>query len=66
MSWSVLVALAAVASSRAGDPAPFLWPVALEPGLSSLGLSRLAEPGRLQSADAAWANGGIDPFEVFG
>lgn len=40
--------------------------LALEPGLSALGLSRLAEPGRLQSADAAWANGGIDPFEVFG
>jgi acyl-CoA reductase-like NAD-dependent aldehyde dehydrogenase len=34
--------------------------------LSALGLSRLAEPGRLQSADAAWANGGIDPFDVFG
>lgn len=39
---------------------------AISDELSALGLSRLAEPGRLQSADAAWANGGIDPFAVFG
>lgn len=30
--------------------------------LEELGLSRFAEPGDLQSPDAAWHNGGIDPL----
>lgn len=30
--------------------------------LPLLGFSRLASPGELQSADASWANGGIDPL----
>ena len=33
--------------------------------LPLLGFSRLAPPGELQSADASWANGGMDPLEVF-
>lgn len=39
--------------------------VALSDTLPLLGFSRLAPPGELQSADAGWANGGIDPLEVF-
>ncbi len=35
---------------------------ALEPRLAELGISRLAAPGELQSPDAAWHNGGIDPL----
>lgn len=35
---------------------------ALEPALRDLGLSRFARPGELQSPDAAWHNGGIDPL----
>ena len=31
-------------------------------GLTALGVSRVAAPGELQSVDAAWANGGIDPL----
>ena len=38
---------------------------ALAEDLPLLGFSRLAPPGELQSADAGWANGGIDPLEVF-
>lgn len=38
--------------------------VALSDTLPFLGFSRLAPPGELQSADASWANGGIDPLEV--
>ncbi|MEO8195522.1 MAG: acyl-CoA reductase [Thermoanaerobaculia bacterium] len=38
---------------------------ALSASLPLLGFSRLAPPGELQSADAAWANGGIDPLEAF-
>ncbi len=37
----------------------------LAASLPLLGFSRLAPPGELQSADAGWANGGIDPLEVF-
>lgn len=37
---------------------------ALEPGLRELGFSRFALPGELQSPDAAWHNGGIDPLEA--
>ncbi len=37
----------------------------LAASLPLLGFSRLAPPGELQSADASWANGGIDPLEVF-
>ena len=37
---------------------------ALEPGLTKLGVSRLAPPGELQSPDATWHNGGINPLEV--
>jgi hypothetical protein len=36
----------------------------LEPGLRELGISRFAPPGELQSPDAAWHNGGIDPLEA--
>jgi hypothetical protein len=35
---------------------------ALEPRLAELGLSRFAAPGELQSPDATWLNGGIDPL----
>jgi len=34
----------------------------LEPALTSLGISRCAPPGDLQSPDATWHNGGIDPL----
>ncbi len=37
---------------------------ALEPGLAELGVSRLAAPGDLQSPDATWHNGGINPLEA--
>ena len=33
--------------------------------LEALGISRVSEPGKLQAADAGWANGGIDPFTLF-
>ena len=33
----------------------------LEPPLRELGISRCAPPGELQSPDATWHNGGIDP-----
>jgi hypothetical protein len=33
-------------------------------GLASLGISRTAAPGELQSPDAAWHNGGVDPLAV--
>lgn len=36
----------------------------LEGRLAELGISRLAAPGELQSPDATWHNGGIDPLEV--
>jgi hypothetical protein len=39
---------------------------ALEPQLRQLGLSRFAAPGDLQSPDATWANGGIDPLVALG
>lgn len=39
---------------------------ALRPQLERLGCSRFAEPGELQSVDAAWANGGIDPLVALG
>jgi len=35
---------------------------ALEPRLLELGISRCVLPGALQSPDAAWHNGGIDPL----
>jgi hypothetical protein len=37
---------------------------ALEPRLAELGISRCAPPGELQSPDATWHNGGINPLEV--
>ncbi len=37
----------------------------LTSALEALGISRVAPPGRLQAADAGWANGGVDPFAVF-
>jgi hypothetical protein len=37
----------------------------LTSGLAELGISRVAEAGRLQSADASWQNGGIDPLAAF-
>lgn len=39
---------------------------ALRAELERLGCSRFAEPGELQSVDAAWANGGIDPLVALG
>ena len=36
----------------------------LEPRLVELGISRRTAPGELQSPDATWHNGGIDPLEV--
>lgn len=38
----------------------------LEPRLRELGISRCAPPGELQSPDATWHNGGIDPLAVLG
>ena len=35
---------------------------ALEPRLRDLGISRFAPPGELQSPNASWHNGGIDPL----
>jgi len=36
----------------------------MEPALRELGISRCAPPGELQSPDATWHNGGIDPLEA--
>jgi len=36
----------------------------LEPRLVELGISRRVAPGELQSPDATWHNGGIDPLEA--
>ena len=36
----------------------------LEPRLVELGISRCATPGELQSPDATWTNGGIDPLDL--
>ncbi len=36
----------------------------LETALTELGISRCAPPGELQSPDATWHNGGINPLEV--
>ncbi len=36
----------------------------LEPALKDLGISRCATPGELQSPDATWHNGGINPLEA--
>jgi hypothetical protein len=36
----------------------------LEPELRELGISRFSPPGELQSPDASWHNGGIDPLEA--
>ncbi|HSS79336.1 MAG TPA: acyl-CoA reductase [Thermoanaerobaculia bacterium] len=36
----------------------------LEPELRALGISRFSPPGELQSPDASWHNGGIDPLEA--
>lgn len=36
----------------------------LAPALAELGISRCAPPGELQSPDAAWHNGGINPLEA--
>jgi Acyl-CoA reductase (LuxC) len=41
---------------------PAAWRLA--PRLAELGISRCAAPGELQSPDAAWHNGGIDPLEA--
>ncbi|HEX9944173.1 MAG TPA: acyl-CoA reductase, partial [Thermoanaerobaculia bacterium] len=46
-------------AALAGDDA---W--RLEPRLMELGISRCAPPGELQSPDASWHNGGINPLEV--
>jgi hypothetical protein len=39
-------------------------PETLLPLLRSLGASRFAPPGELQSPDTRWHNGGIDPLEI--
>jgi hypothetical protein len=36
----------------------------LAPGLAGLGISRCTPPGELQTPDAAWHNGGIDPLQA--
>jgi hypothetical protein len=36
----------------------------LEPALTGLGISRCAPPGELQSPDATWHNGGVNPLEA--
>jgi hypothetical protein len=36
----------------------------LEPRLTELGVSRFAAPGELQSPDASWHNGGVNPLEA--
>jgi hypothetical protein len=41
---------------------PAAWRLA--PRLAALGISRCAAPGDLQSPDAAWHNGGVDPLEA--
>lgn len=46
-------------AALAGEDA---WRIA--PQLEELGISRCARPGDLQSPDARWHNGGIDPLEV--
>jgi hypothetical protein len=43
---------------------PAAWRQA--PRLAALGISRCAAPGDLQSPDAAWHNGGIDPLAALG
>jgi len=43
---------------------PAAWRLA--PRLAALGISRCTAPGDLQSPDAAWHNGGIDPLEALG
>jgi Acyl-CoA reductase (LuxC) len=43
---------------------PAAWRLA--PRLAALGISRCAAPGDLQSPDATWHNGGIDPLEALG
>jgi hypothetical protein len=43
---------------------PAAWRLA--PRLAALGISRCAAPGDLQSPDASWHNGGIDPLEALG
>lgn len=48
-------------AALAGERAWATWPE-----LGELGVSRVAKPGELQAADAGWANGGVDPFLVFG
>ena len=51
--WEPLLQGAALAGSAA-------WQ--LEPTLGTLGVSRCAAPGELQSPDASWYNGGHDPL----
>jgi hypothetical protein len=47
-------------AALAGEAA---WALAAQ--LEGLGISRLAEAGKLQHADAGWRNGGLDPLAVF-
>jgi len=47
-------------AALAGERARAAWA-----DLAELGISRVARAGELQAAAAGWANGGIDPFEVF-
>lgn len=48
-------------AALAGDSA---WE--LEAPLVALGMSRVADPGHLQAADATWANAGVDPLAAYG
>ncbi|HEY0781694.1 MAG TPA: acyl-CoA reductase, partial [Thermoanaerobaculia bacterium] len=48
-------------AALAGDDA-----LGLAPALAELGVSRFAPPGELQSPDASWHNGGIDPLAALG
>jgi hypothetical protein len=53
--WQGLLQGAALAGERA---------LALAPRLERFGVTRCAPPGRLQTPDAAWHNGGRDPLDV--
>jgi len=48
-------------AALAGDAAE-----TLEPALTGLGISRTASPGRLQTPDALWHNGGVHPLTALG
>ena len=61
----VLAALAPWKGKLQGAVLAGPTPARLSADLLLLGFSRFAPAGELQSADASWANGGIDPLAVF-